>query len=203
MSEPLTRRAQRHIRTALHYGSLAVDATAGNGHDTCFLAELVGATGYVLALDIQHTALIRTRQRLREASLIPQSVMVRADHARLACLTPRHWRGSVDAVMFNLGYHPGGDRPLITTPSSTRAALDAAHKLLRPGGVISVLAYRGHPGGAEEAWCVARWMGRAAKRGDGWQQQTAASARGPVLHLLQRQHSEDPDHLQEERLWRS
>ena len=31
----------------------AVDATLGNGHDTCFLAEIVGDNGKVFGFDIQ------------------------------------------------------------------------------------------------------------------------------------------------------
>lgn len=37
-------------------GMFAVDATAGNGHDTAFLCGLVGPTGRVLAMDIQPAA---------------------------------------------------------------------------------------------------------------------------------------------------
>ena len=38
-----------HIRP----GDAVVDATAGNGHDTLFLARCVGPAGRVYALDIQ------------------------------------------------------------------------------------------------------------------------------------------------------
>jgi predicted methyltransferase len=37
----------------LQPGDTAVDATAGNGHDTLALAELVGPQGVVWALDLQ------------------------------------------------------------------------------------------------------------------------------------------------------
>ena len=38
--------AQTLLRMSVADGDIAVDATAGNGHDTVFLAELVGPTGY-------------------------------------------------------------------------------------------------------------------------------------------------------------
>jgi predicted methyltransferase len=38
---------------SLQAGDVAVDATAGNGHDTLFLAEAVGPTGRVHAVDVQ------------------------------------------------------------------------------------------------------------------------------------------------------
>lgn len=48
---------------------LAIDATAGNGHDTLFLANELGAGGQVAAFDIQLTALEQTAQRLRSAGI--------------------------------------------------------------------------------------------------------------------------------------
>ncbi|MFP4129892.1 MAG: tRNA (mnm(5)s(2)U34)-methyltransferase [Halorhodospira sp.] len=184
MSEPLTRLAHRLVRPALGARGRAVDATAGNGHDTAFLAERLGAAGTVLAIDVQQAALARTRQRLREAGLDARVALAQADHRQLGRLTTPAWRGSVDAVMLNLGYLPGSDRSVTTTPEQTRAALDAAGELLRPGGVLSVLAYRGHTGGTEEARAVTAWMARTAQGGAEWRERAAASERGPVLHVL-------------------
>lgn len=50
-------------------------------------------------------------------------------------------------VAFNLGYLPGGDKGIITQSATTLLALEAAKELLLPGGVISIVAYVGHPGG--------------------------------------------------------
>ena len=49
----LTELAQQRIGTIVRSGDIAVDATAGNGHDTLFLAERVGPAGQVYAFDIQ------------------------------------------------------------------------------------------------------------------------------------------------------
>ena len=49
-------------------------------------------------------------------------------------------------VCFNLGFLPGGDRSIISQPATTVAALKAAMAILEPRGIISVLAYVGHPG---------------------------------------------------------
>ena len=59
--------------------------------------------------------------------------------------------------MFNLGYLPGSDGTLTTTPSTTLPALDAARRLLRPGGVMTIVVYTGHEGGRAEADAVDRW----------------------------------------------
>lgn len=53
-------------------------------------------------------------------------------------------------VAFNLGYLPGGDKSLTTTSSTTLQAVEAALEVVSAGGVVSILAYTGHPGGLEE-----------------------------------------------------
>lgn len=50
-------------------------------------------------------------------------------------------------MVFNLGYLPGGDKAILTTPGTTLAALQAAGRVLGSGGLISVMVYVGHPGG--------------------------------------------------------
>jgi glyoxylase-like metal-dependent hydrolase (beta-lactamase superfamily II) len=66
--------------------------------------------------------------------------------------------------MFNLGYLPGGDPTVITQPSSTLTALDAAMRLLKPGGIITAVLYPGHDGGDAEADAVRDWACRLPRR---------------------------------------
>ncbi|WP_235597825.1 methyltransferase domain-containing protein, partial [Geobacillus stearothermophilus] len=54
---------------AVNEGDIAVDATVGNGHDTVFLAELVGERGHVFGFDIQAEAIATARARLAEHGL--------------------------------------------------------------------------------------------------------------------------------------
>lgn len=65
--------------------------------------------------------------------------------------------GKVGAVTFNLGYLPGSASDLTTTPDTTIRALNAAVRLLRPGGVVTIVVYTGHEGGTEEAEAVRTW----------------------------------------------
>lgn len=44
------------------------------------------------------------------------------------------------------GYLPGSDKATTTQASSTLAAVEAACEVLRPGGLLSILCYTGHPG---------------------------------------------------------
>src|SRR5688572_12496052 len=138
----LTELARAAVRSALGPGETAIDATAGNGHDTLFLAESVGPGGRVFAFDVQPTALERTAERLAAAGVRNVALLCR-DHAGLADVLPGDCRGRVGAVMFNLGYLPGGDKAVATRPGSSVPAIAAALGLLRPGGVLTAVAYAG------------------------------------------------------------
>lgn len=143
----------RHLRP----GQWAVDATVGNGHDTLFLAACVGPTGRVDGFDIQEAAIAATRAR---TAPLPQVRLHCRSHEEMgACI-----EGPVDAVVFNLGYLPSGDKQVVTQGPSTLAALDAALQLLSPRGLVSVVVYPGHPGGREETSAVSEWFQSHAAR---------------------------------------
>jgi hypothetical protein len=57
---------------------------------------------------------------------------------------------SISAIMYNLGYLPGGNKNLITLPQSTLLSIKSGQSLLRPGGIMTILCYRGHAGGKDE-----------------------------------------------------
>src|SRR5262245_52101665 len=121
---------------------------------TRFLSELVGSSGRVFAFDVQPEALACTAASLRDA---PNVTLLQCDHAEMRAAIPPVDCGYV-GVMFNLGYLPGDDHSVTTQTASTLAAIRAALELLRPGGVLTVLAYTGHAGGAEEADAVAQLL---------------------------------------------
>lgn len=147
----MTQRAHEAVRAVVRPGDLVVDATVGNGHDTLFLAQLVGSTGRVVGFDIQEEALGSARQRLAKASEGIGTVDLHlTGHEKLAVHVPT----GVAVVMFNLGYLPGGDHEFTTKLDSTQEALQSAWELLREGGLVSVVCYRGHPGGYAEAEAV-------------------------------------------------
>lgn len=142
--------------------SVVMDATCGNGHDTCFLAQCVGAGGRVIAFDIQAAAIESTRQLLEEKGLSHQVELITTSHAKLGDYVES---GSVSVAMFNLGYLPGADKSVITRTTETIAALEAAAVALKPGGCLSVICYPGHQGGDDEATAVEAWMEQRADGG--------------------------------------
>jgi hypothetical protein len=56
--------------------------------------------------------------------------------------------------MFNLGYLPGAPKAITTRTETTLAGLRHALTAVAPRGIISMIVYPGHPGGAEEAAAV-------------------------------------------------
>lgn len=140
-------------------GGLAIDATVGNGHDTLFLVQEVGPDGRVVGFDIQTEALDATRERVHsEAPEASERLhLLHAGHESMAGHLDEEVYGTVGAVMFNLGYLPGWDHSITTEPKTTRSALATSAKVLRPGGIITIVAYPGHEGGAVEAEAVLEW----------------------------------------------
>ena len=171
---------QQHVRS----GDAVVDATLGTGQDSAFLSSLVGADGQVFAFDVQADAIGVATARFEESSI--RNVVTNQEcHSRMAEFVPGECHGRLGAVVFNLGYLPGGDHSLVTQTSTSVVAVRAGYELLRPNGVLSVMGYIGHAGGAEEARAVETAMDELADRK--WIHRDAeveGSVRPRVLFLL-------------------
>ncbi len=132
---------QQHVKP----GAVCIDATAGRGRDTALLCRLSGPSGRVLAFDVQQCALDQTAALLEaeglRAELNLDSHVHMADYAAA---------GSVDCIVFNFGRLPGGDPQIMTHADSSVAAVQAALKLLKPGGVMALAIYYGGANGYEE-----------------------------------------------------
>jgi 16S rRNA C1402 N4-methylase RsmH len=100
-------------------GDLAIDATAGKGRDTGFLAQSVGPTGWVHSFDIQAEAINSTKNLLEASGLIKNVTLHHRSHAEISEALPESHRGKITVVLFNLGYLPGSDQKIITQPKST------------------------------------------------------------------------------------
>lgn len=143
--------AQALVESRLGQGGRAVDATVGNGYDTRFLADLVGVEGMVVGFDIQAEAIAGTREKTASC---PQVRLIHDGHENVL----DHVEDGIDAAMFNLGYLPRFDKSVITRPETTVAALKGILSRLVAGGIITIVLYTGHEGGAEEAAAVGQWV---------------------------------------------
>lgn len=144
--QKITELAHLMARQVIREGDHAVDATAGNGYDTIMLAEAVGPGGYVYAFDIQEQALLKTAERLKQKKMDKRVALINAGHQYLL----QYVNYPVAAVMYNLGYLPGGDRQVTTKYDTTIESIRQALNLLKPGGVVTVILYPGHERGLEE-----------------------------------------------------
>ncbi len=146
--------AQTLLRMSIAEGDIAVDATAGNGHDTVFLAELVGPNGYVYAFDVQKEAVDSTLLRVLDHSYEDRVRVLNRGHEAVDEFVTKE----IGAAIFNLGYLPGSDHSIVTKPNTTVEAIDKMLKLLKVGGMIVLVVYHGHEGGKEERDEVIRYV---------------------------------------------
>ena len=170
-----------------HYirpGQLVIDATLGNGHDTEFLARLVGADGHVYGFDIQSDAIKKTRERLLENNLLERCTLHHESHDKMLQLLPQETRKKISAIMFNLGYLPGSDKSCVTTSPSTLAALSRSLDILEDSGVLSIMAYPGHEEGKVETAAVERWA-QSLDRNRYRIETRRSTGTGPVLFIIQ------------------
>ncbi|QEY26551.1 tRNA (mnm(5)s(2)U34)-methyltransferase [Neisseria zalophi] len=141
------------LSNAVKPGDTVIDGTAGNGHDTLALAQMVGANGKVWAFDIQAQALAQTAARLDQAGARAQVAYIQAGHERLADYVAE----PITAAIFNFGWLPGGDKTLTTQADTSIRALESALHLLKSGGLLAAVLYPGHEAGNREAAAVEQW----------------------------------------------
>lgn len=143
---PIVEIAHDILKDAVSDGDTVVDCTAGKGNDTLYLAGLVGESGKVYSFDIQKEALLIAKEELQKQSLFKQVVQINDSHAKIKnyITTP------AKAVIFNLGYLPGGDKNITTQKDTTLQAIKDSLSLLANRGILIVVAYRGHSEGMQE-----------------------------------------------------
>ena len=135
---------RQHLAPVLPTARCVVDATAGNGNDTLFLAERMSKDARLYAFDIQPAAIAATRQRT--AVYAEQITYLLDSHENIKQAVP----GKIDAAIFNLGYLPGGNHQVTTVAETTLSAVEATLQKLSCNGLLALVVYPGHPAGREE-----------------------------------------------------
>ncbi|MBW8349264.1 methyltransferase domain-containing protein [Bacillus sp. IITD106] len=138
-------------------GDIVIDATIGNGHDTLFLANLVGNTGKVYGFDIQEEAVHETKQLLMTNKLLNRTTLFHTGHEHVLDVIPKDEHHRIKNAIFNLGYLPKGDKSIITKPETTIYAVHQLLKIMVPGGVVVLVIYYGHNGGKLERDALLRY----------------------------------------------
>ena len=143
------------LKNTVKPGDFCIDATAGNGHDTVFLCELVGKEGKVLAMDIQQSAVDSTRTNLAEHCFSEIGEVFCKSHSEMDELAEPE---SADCVVFNFGWLPGGDHDIFTRAETSVPAIKKALDILKPGGLLSLCLYYGRNNGYSERDAILEYL---------------------------------------------
>ncbi|MEN8907092.1 MAG: class I SAM-dependent methyltransferase [Clostridiales bacterium] len=135
-----------YIEKIIKPNSILVDATAGNGNDTLFLAHKIGEKGKIYSFDIQKVAIDFTMDKLMRDNLSEKVDLVLDSHENI----DKYIKCKIDGAMFNLGYLPSGDHNISTEYRSTIKAIDKLLLLLNKNGIITIVIYHGGDSGFEE-----------------------------------------------------
>ena len=137
----------RIIEEKVQPGDICIDATAGRGNDTLFLAKLVGVTGHVTAFDIQQDAVDSTRALLEANGMSDRADVLLKSHSEMDEVCEE---GRVSCITFNFGWLPKGDHNIFTNKSTSIPAIEKGMKLLKSGGIMTLIIYYGRETGFEE-----------------------------------------------------
>ncbi len=132
---------RRQIELFCQNGDFIIDATAGNGNDTLYLAEKFPCS-LVTCFDIQEQAINKTKERCNHLSNVQY---VLDSHANV----DQYVAEGVGLAIFNLGYLPNADETITTLADSTISSIEKILKMLKQGGAIIVTLYRGENNIAE------------------------------------------------------
>lgn len=144
--------AHTYWKRLLNPFDFAIDATCGNGKDALFLASLI-PQGKLFGIDIQKDAIKTTHDLLTTASC--KITLFEQSHATFPQeILPE----SIQLIVYNLGYLPGGNKQITTTHDHTLQSVTAALPLLKKGGGITITCYPGHSEGKIEEKMLLDWV---------------------------------------------
>ena len=180
--------AHNFIISRLSAANLVIDATAGNGKDTLFLAKNTPPDTTILAFDVQPQAIAKTDLLLKQHKFIHKVRLILDNHANIANYIDQ----PIDVAMFNLGYLPGGDHTLSTCPDSTIQAISQTLQLLTVGGLLTVAAYPGYEHGKRECHAVHQYLTNLRQQTftvASWAMVNQTNS-PPVLYVIEKRRSE-------------
>lgn len=183
-----TKMAHKFILPQLANATLVIDATAGNGNDTLFLAKNSSAETTVWAFDIQPQAIANTRLLLEKHGFHNKVRLILDNHANIA----NYISHPIDIAMFNLGYLPGGDHSKNTCPETTLQALEQMSQLITVGGLLTIAAYPGYDHGKIENDMVHQFLTTLPQQTftvASWTMVNQVNS-PPVLYIVEKRRSE-------------
>lgn len=128
-------------------GAFCIDATAGRGNDTLYLATLSGHSGKVIAFDIQQEAVDSTNALLAAHGFSGSAKAVLCSHTEMGRYASAE---TVDCITFNFGWLPGADHSVFTKAQSSVQAVQQGLALLKQDGLMTLCIYYGRDNGLSE-----------------------------------------------------
>ena len=135
------------LRSKIPGGGFCIDATCGRGYDSLFMAECVGEKGRVAAID--STCALLEKHNIHNVQVFLNN------HQNIDIYAAEN---SADAIMFNLGYLPGGDHYIATSPEFTVPAIEKGLRILKPGAFMSICIYSGADSGFVEKNALIQYL---------------------------------------------
>lgn len=156
--------------------SVAIDATLGNGFDTDFLRE---SFQHVYAFDIQKCATDAYSEKKYD-----NVTVINDSHSNFK----KYIKEQVQAIIYNLGYLPGGDKAVTTKKETTIKSLEEGLDLLDSGGFMIIACYVGHDEGEKEYESVRSFVTSLSKKKFGVLEQKFInrSKSSPVLIVIEK-----------------
>ncbi len=124
----------------LHSQAICVDATLGQGKDTQFF--LGHHVKKVYGFEIQEDVFLNTKKNLNDSRF--EGYLLGHEHMDEVI------HENVDAIIFNFGYFPSGNKEITTNVSSSVEAVKKAYRLLKIKGRMVLVLYP-HEAGHIEA----------------------------------------------------
>lgn len=146
---------KRVISENVREGDICIDATAGRGNDTLFMAQLVGDNGHVTAFDIQQDAVDSTKKLLEENGVAHRADVLLKSHSEMDALFDE---GSVSCITFNFGWLPKGDHSVSTKKETSIEAIEKGLRLLKKDGIMTLIIYYGRDTGFEERDAILEYL---------------------------------------------
>ena len=146
---------KRVISENVREGDICIDATAGRGNDTLFMAQLVGESGHVTAFDIQQDAVDSTKKLLEENGVSHRADVLLKSHSEMDALFDE---GSVSCITFNFGWLPKGDHSVSTKKETSIEAIEKGLRLLKKDGIMTLIIYYGRDTGFEERDAILEYL---------------------------------------------
>ncbi|WP_035446147.1 tRNA (mnm(5)s(2)U34)-methyltransferase [Atopobacter phocae] len=146
------------LKQMISRGDTVIDATLGNGQDALYLSQLVGETGTLIGFDIQSEAINHSKERLKDFKGNFHPYL--KSHSLLKETIDQEHLSDIQAIVYNLGYLPGGDKSITTHFETVLDSINQGLGIIASKGVISIMLYPGHAAGQLEKEKILAWTSR-------------------------------------------